>query len=52
VCINLESIAERAKVDVRTAKLHLDLMEEHGVGKLCHRKRKAFSMIKQGSEEN
>ena len=43
VCINVESIAEKARVDVRTAKLHLDLMEEYGVGKFCDPKKRTFS---------
>lgn len=46
-CINVELIAERAKVDARTAKLHLDLMEEYGVGKFCDPKKKTFSAIRQ-----
>ncbi len=50
-CINVELIAERAKVDSRTAKLHLDLMEEYGVGKFCDPKKKTFSAIKQGEKK-
>ena len=47
VCLNVESIAEKAKVDARTAKLHLDLMEEYGIGKFCDPKKKTFQMNKQ-----
>lgn len=51
VCINVESIAQKAKVDTRTAKLHLDLMEEYGVGKFCDPKKKTFSIIKRTVEK-
>lgn len=42
-CINVENIAKRAKVDTRTAKVHLDLLQEHGYGTFCDPKRKTFS---------
>lgn len=43
VCTNVEIIAKKAKVDTRTAKLHLGLMEEDGLGKFCDLKKKTFS---------
>ena len=42
-CTNVETIAKKAKVDTRTAKLHLDLLEEDGLGKFCDPKKKTFS---------
>lgn len=50
MCINIESIAEKAGVDPRTAKLHLELLEEDGLGKFCDPKRKTFSTIKEDSK--
>jgi hypothetical protein len=47
VCLNVESIAEKARVDTRTAKLHLDLMEDYNVGKFCDPKKKTYQMNKQ-----
>lgn len=43
VCTNVETIAKKAKVDTRTAKLHLDLLEEDGFGKFCDPKKKTFT---------
>lgn len=42
VCVNVGTIAERADTDVRTAKRHLDLLEEDGLGKFCDPKGKTF----------
>ncbi len=50
VCINVESISEKAKVDTRTAKLHLELLEEDGIGKFCDPKGKTFSTISKEPE--
>jgi len=43
MCINVETIAKKAKADARTTKLHLDLLEEDGFGKFCDRKKKTFT---------
>ena len=43
ICINVEDIAKKAKVDTRTTKLHLDLLEEHSFGKFCDPKKKTFT---------
>lgn len=42
-CVNVETIAKKAEVDTRTVKLHLDLLEEDGLGKFCDPKKKTFS---------
>lgn len=42
ICVNVENIAKKAKVDTRTTKKHLDLLEEDGLGKFCDPKKKAF----------
>jgi len=43
VCLNVEAIAKKAGTDTRTAKRHLDLLEEDGFGKYCDPKRKTFA---------
>lgn len=50
VCLNIESVAEKAGVDTRTAKLHLKIMQEYGVGKFCDPKGKTFSRTPQKEE--
>jgi uncharacterized protein YllA (UPF0747 family) len=46
ICTNVELIAEKAKVDVRTTKNHLELLEENNLGKFCDARKKTFSTAK------
>lgn len=43
ICTNVELIAKKAKVDVRTARNHLELLEEYKLGKFCDPGKKTFS---------
>lgn len=46
ICTNVEQIAEKAKVDVRTTRNHLGLLEEDGLGVFCDPKKRTFSTAK------
>jgi len=43
LCHNVETIAERAKTDTRTAKNHLSLLEADGFGKFRDPRKKTFA---------
>ena len=42
-CHNVDVIAVKARTDTRTARKHLELLEDDGFGKFCDPKKKTFS---------
>jgi len=47
LCINVETIAKAAKTDTRTARKHLTILEEDGLGKFCDPKKKTYTSNKE-----
>jgi len=51
ICQNIELIAKQAGTDTRTAKKHLTLLEEDGLGHFCDPKKKTFRSEKDSTTE-
>ena len=46
IALNIKTIAEKAKIDVRTVKYHLELLEEDNQGIFCDDEKQTFSTSK------